>query len=70
MVFVIRKDHVGSAPAFVVVTPGFEKRADPSAVTYDPDKTRATRFKSWNEAEHWQKVLSVGSDPLTIVGVA
>jgi hypothetical protein len=61
MPFILRKEHPDAGyPTYVAVTPGFEDHVSPLSATYDPDRTRATRFPKREQAERWQAVLSGG----------
>jgi hypothetical protein len=60
MPFVLSKEY-GCQTTYVVVTPGFRRHVDSNAVSYDPDRARATRFSTKEEAEGWYMVLSGGS---------
>jgi hypothetical protein len=51
MPFLLRKDYPGDRSQYVAVLPGYENHIGPESVTFDPDKTRATPFLTWQEAE-------------------
>jgi hypothetical protein len=66
MPFILRKEGPGGSATYVVVPPGCENHFDPGAVTYDPDRTRATRFHTWAEAVQWRTVLCRGPGTVAI----
>jgi hypothetical protein len=70
MRFVLRKDYPDHSYGFAVVHPAVLNRPDPNGVTFEDDRSRATRFDNRDMAERWQATLNVaGYDGVTIIAV-
>jgi hypothetical protein len=70
MAFVLCKEQPDrDQPGYIKVLRGFENLVNQSAVTYEQDIARATRFNSREAAERWQAVLSRGSGTVELVEV-
>jgi hypothetical protein len=68
MRFLLRKDYADRSYGYAVVHPA--GIVDLSAVTFDDDRSHATRFDDHTEAERWQAALNaVGDGMVTIIAV-